>query len=158
MRSIMTVTLLAAMLTLCSCAVGRVRHDPGAGAPLADFVGIWRGTSTSTMSAAKVRISLDVARKDGEFKGTYRCAPYNANCRNNIRRGWARGKTTARTFKIEMQDSSWCLFTLNQFFPPLAKGDYTCYMSGSIVDQGVFKLKGPPVMPEERGRGGKPQG
>lgn len=35
---------------------------------MADFIGLWTGISTSTMNAAKVKISFNVKRKGNELK------------------------------------------------------------------------------------------
>lgn len=108
--------------------------------PLMDFTGGWSGTSTSNNSA-KVRITFDIHRKGNRFEGSYRCKPLNAVCRNNIHQGWVSGNTDARGFRVEMEDTSWCTFMLENFHPPEGDGEYTCYLSGSIVDQGVFRIK-----------------
>jgi hypothetical protein len=116
--------------------------------PLVDFTGLWKGTSTSSMDAAKVKISFDVKREGNELKGSYRCAPFNAVCRNNIQRGWLRGSIAARGFTVSMEDTSWCTFSLEEFYPPVGDGEYTCYMGGMMADQGTFEIKGPPSVPE----------
>ena len=40
------------------------------------------------------------------------------------------------------------LFLMNEFYPPSARGEYTCYEGGMVMDRGLFQLKG--VMPESR--------
>jgi len=40
---------------------------------------------------------------------------------------------------------------MDDFYPPKADGEYTCYMNGGIADQGTFKLKGPPTDSGEEG-------
>ena len=54
---------------------------------MADFIGLWTGTSTSTMNALKVKISFNVKRQGNELRGTYRCVPLNAVCCNNAQSG-----------------------------------------------------------------------
>jgi hypothetical protein len=151
--------LLAGTLSSCSATGSGFRRTPAAAPdapdPLADFTGIWRGTSTSTMNAAKVYITFDIERKGNQLKGTYRCAPLNAVCRNNIQRGWLKGQTDARGFRVSMEDTSWCAFTLDEFYPPVGDGEYTCYMNGGIADQGIFEIKGPPAAPPAGGGQGK---
>jgi hypothetical protein len=147
MRIAVLVLLLAtAAASLCSTA--EVRRTPAAAPdlsdPLADFIGLWTGTSTSTMNAAKVKISFNVKRKGNELKGPYRCAPLNAVCRNNVQSGWVRGTISARGFTVSMEDTSWCAFKLDRFYPEVGDGGYTCYMNGSIADRGTFEIKGPP--------------
>jgi hypothetical protein len=44
-------------------------------------------------------------------------------CTNNIQRGWVHGHATARVFTVAMEDTSWCLFFMNEFYPPAARGD-----------------------------------
>jgi hypothetical protein len=156
-----TSTLLVAMLAVWSCSsTGRVRRTPSpapdASDPLMEFTGIWRGTSTSSMNAAKVRITFDMQREGAKLKGTYRCAPGNAICRNNIQRGWVKGQTAARGFTVSMEDTSWCTFFMDEFYPPVGDGEYTCYMNASLVDQGTFEIKGPPPSPPA-GQGKQPQ-
>ncbi|HVA41502.1 MAG TPA: hypothetical protein VNF49_12605 [Candidatus Binataceae bacterium] len=124
--------------------------------PLMDFNGIWRGRSVSTMNAASAKITFSVKREGNQIKGDYRCAPGNAICRNNVQRGWVTGQVSARGFRVEMEDSSWCVYFMDEFYPPKARGEYTCYMNGGIADQGTFRLKGPPV-PANEGAPVKPQ-
>jgi hypothetical protein len=112
--------------------------------PLADFTGLWSGTSTSTVNAAKVKVSFDVKREGHELNGIYRYAPLNAVCRNNDQRGWMHGSISARGFTVSMEDTSWCAFMLDEFYPAVGDGGYTCYIDGSIADQGTFEIKGPP--------------
>lgn len=145
-------TLFAAMLAVWSCSsTGGIRSTPAAAPdapdPLMDFTGIWRGTSVSSFNAAKVRISFDMQREGNQLKGSYRCAPGNAVCRNNVQRGWVKGQTSARGFTVSMEDTSWCTFLMDEFYPPVGDGEYTCYMNGGIVDQGTFEIKGPPASP-----------
>ncbi len=158
MRSALAVaaasTLLATMLALEACSsasAGGLRQTPSpapdAPDPLMEFTGIWRGTSTSSFNAAKVRISFDMQREGNNLKGTYRCAPFNAICRNNLQRGWVKGQTAARGFTVSMEDTSWCTFIMDEFYPPVGDGEYTCYMGGAMADQGTFELKGPPASP-----------
>ncbi|HZO83557.1 MAG TPA: hypothetical protein VFB33_17835 [Candidatus Binataceae bacterium] len=150
--AVATASTLMAMLAAGACSTaGGVRSTPPAAPdapnPLAEFTGIWKGTSTSSFDAAKVRISFDMQRDGEKLKGTYRCAPFNATCRNNVQRGWVKGQTTARGFTVSMEDTSWCTFLMDEFYPPVADGEYTCYMGGSVVDQGTFELKGSPASP-----------
>jgi hypothetical protein len=113
--------------------------------PLADFNGIWKGTQVSSMNAARVKITLKLKREGNQFKGDYLCEPGNAVCRNNTPHGWVTGQVNARGFRIAMEDTSWCMYFMDDFYPPKADGEYTCYMNGGIADQGTFKLKGPPT-------------
>ena len=101
---------------------------------LTGFTGVWNGTSTSSVNAAKVKISFDMNRDGNNLKGSYRCAPFNATCRNNIQNGWVHGQTSARGFAVSMEDSSWCTFVLDDFYPPAGDGEYTCYTNGGIAD------------------------
>jgi hypothetical protein len=110
---------------------------------LTGFTGVWDGTSTSSVNAAKVKISFDMNRDGNNLKGSYRCAPFNATCRNNIQNGWVHGQTSARGFTVSMEDSSWCTFVLDDFYPPAGDGEYTCYTNGGIADIGTFEVKGP---------------
>jgi len=118
---------------------------------LMGFTGVWKGTSTSSMNAAKVKISFDVKRDGNKLEGSYRCAPLNATCRNNIQRGWVNGQTSARGFMVSMEDTSWCTFMLDEFYPPAADGAYTCYTNGGIADLGVFEIKGPSTQAGDSG-------
>ena len=113
--------------------------------PLMDFTGIWKGRSVSSMNAASAKITFSVKRVGNQLKGDYRCAAGNAICRNNLQRGWVTGQVNARGFRVAMEDTSWCMYFMDDFYPPKADGEYTCYMSGGIADQGTFKLKGPPT-------------
>lgn len=151
----MRLVLLSALLLIFagSCtSLGEGQPSPGAPAtaaaasdPLADFTGVWRGKQTSYMSAAIRNITFNMRREGNQIKGDFICKPGNANCRNNAIRGWVRGQTNARGFRVEMEDSSWCTYYMNDFYPPKANGDYLCYMNGAIADQGGFKLIGPPT-------------
>jgi hypothetical protein len=167
MRRIITLALL---LALCgsSCASGGGGAQSGSAAtavsatapdspdPLADFTGIWKGTSRSSMNATSAKITFDIKREGNKFKGKYLCAPGNAVCRNNTPNGWVTGQTSARGFRVAMEDTSWCMYFMDDFYPPKADGEYTCYMNGGIADQGTFKLKGPPV-PADDSTPAKPQ-
>lgn len=119
--------------------------------PLADFTGIWKGTSVSTVNAAMVNITFKLKREGNQLKGDYLCRPGNAVCRNNTPRGWVTGQVNARGFRVAMEDTSWCMYFMDDFYPPKADGEYTCYMNGGIADQGTFKLKGPPTGSDEEG-------
>jgi hypothetical protein len=162
MRRIITLGLL---LALCgwSCSSGGNASSGSAGSnarvgtaaapdspdPLVDFNGVWKGTSVSTMNAAKVKITFDLTREGNQFKGKYLCAPLNATCRNNTPHGWVTGQVSARGFRVAMEDTSWCMYFMDEFYPPKADGEYTCYMNGGIADQGTFKLMGPPAPADE---------
>jgi hypothetical protein len=162
-RRFVTVAMLLA-LGVWSCSSGSggqsnsVANPPAAGAseaspvgsaaspdPLADFTGIWKGTSVSTMNAAMVKITFKLKREGNQLKGDYICMPGNAICRNNTPHGWVTGQVSARGFRVAMEDTSWCMYFMDDFYPPKADGEYTCYMNGGIADQGTFKLKGPPT-------------
>ena len=113
--------------------------------PLADFTGIWKGKSVSSMNAAQVNITFKLKREGNKIKGDYLCRPGNAICRNNTPHGWVTAQVNARGFRVAMEDTSWCMYFMDDFYPPKADGEYTCYMNGGIADQGTFKLKGPPT-------------
>jgi hypothetical protein len=103
--------LLLAMAAASSCSIAGVRHTSAAVSeppdPLTDFTGLWSGTSTSTVNAAKVKVSFDVKREGKELEGTYQCVPLNAVCRDNVQRGWMHGSISARGFTVSMEDTSW---------------------------------------------------
>jgi hypothetical protein len=144
-----------AALIVGSCSAGGTHQTPppNPDAPnlLMDFTGVWKGTSTSSMNAAKVKISFDMERDGNKLKGSYRCAPLNAICRNNIQRGWVNGQTGARGFTVSMEDTSWCTFVLDEFYPPAGEGAYTCYTDGDIADLGTFEIKGPSTQSGDSG-------
>jgi hypothetical protein len=148
MRVAVTFALLLA-LAACSCSAHRsdaprtVARASEAFDPVANFIGIWVGTSTSSADASKVKIAFDIKRAGNKFTGDYRCAPYNAVCRNNVQRGWVHGQIAARGFTVSEEDTSWCLFFMRRVHPAAAEGEYTCYMNGGIADLGVFELKRP---------------
>jgi hypothetical protein len=52
-----------------------------------------------------------------------------------------------------MEDSSWCLFMMDEFYPPMADGEYTCYEGDMIEDWGTFDLRGSPTASSERDGG-----
>ena len=155
MRLAITLAFFLAALTVGSCSAGGTRQTPPPYPDAADmlkgFTGAWKGTSTSSMNAAKVNISFDVKREGNKLEGSYRCAPLNATCRNNIQRGWVNGQTSARGFMVSMGDTSWCTFMLDEFYPPAADGAYTCYTNGGIADLGVFEIKGPSTQAGDSG-------
>jgi hypothetical protein len=35
---------------------------------------------------------------------------------------------------------------MNEFYPPSARGEYTCYEGGMVMDRGLFQLQG--ITPE----------
>jgi len=113
--------------------------------PLMDFTGVWKGTQVSSMNAARAKITFNIKREGNQFKGKYLCAAGNAVCRNNAPNGWVTGQVNARGFRVAMEDTSWCMYFMDDFYPPKADGEYTCYMNGGIADQGTFKLVGPPT-------------
>ncbi len=121
---------------------------PASPDPLADFTGVWKGKQVSTMMAARWNVTFKLKRQGNEFKGDYLCAPGNATCRNNTPHGWVRGQIADRGFRVSMEDTSWCTYYMDDFYPPKADGEYTCYMNGGIADQGTFKLIGPPTPTE----------
>ena len=154
-RLALTLAFFIAALIVGSCSAGGTHQTPppNPDAPnlLMDFTGVWKGTSTSSMNAAQVKISFDMERDGNKLKGSYRCAPLNAICRNNIQRGWVNGQTGARGFTVSMEDTSWCTFVLDEFYPPAGEGAYTCYTDGNIADLGTFEIKGPSTQSGESG-------
>ena len=130
MRLAPTLVLLTLAVTQWSCFGGSPSNlPPGALAgafPIRwrQFTGTWRGTSFSTYAMATVKISWEIRQTGNKFKGDYRCAPGNAVCTNNIQRGWVHGQIAARGFTVSMEDTSWCLFFMNEFYPPSAAGDF----------------------------------
>jgi hypothetical protein len=148
MRLAPTLMLLTLAVMWWSCSSSSPSNSPpGALAerpdPLREFAGTWQGTSFSTYAMATVKIRFEIQQNGNKFKGDYRCAPGNAVCTNNIQRGWVHGQIDARGFTVAMEDTSWCLFFMNEFYPPSAGGDYTCYEGGMVMDRGVFHLRGP---------------
>jgi hypothetical protein len=145
MRFVLSVMLLIFVTSCCSCSGNSSQYPPGALTerpdPLREFAGTWRGTSFSTHEMATVKISFEIIQNGSKFKGDYRCAPGNIICTNNIQRGWVHGHTTERAFSVAMEDTSWCLFFMNDFYPPAARGEYTCYEGGMVSDRGLFQLK-----------------
>jgi hypothetical protein len=158
MRRIITLALLLA-LGGWSCSSGAGGQSASAGSsgpvgssathdspdPLVDFNGVWKGSQVSTMNAARVNVTFKLKREGNQFKGDYLCKPGNAICRNNTPHGWVTGQVSARGFRVAMEDTSWCMYFMDDFYPPKADGEYTCYMNGGIADQGTFKLIGPPA-------------
>jgi hypothetical protein len=151
MRLVIISALLLVFAGSCT-SLGGAQPAPGASAaaaassePLADFTGVWKGRQTSYMNAAMRYITFSMRREGNQIKGDFTCKPGNAICRDNAIRGWVRGQTSARGLRVEMEDSSWCTYYMNDFYPPKANGDYLCYMNGAIADQGGFKLAGPPT-------------
>jgi hypothetical protein len=142
--------LVLATAVISSCSTG-VRHTPATAAeapdPLVDFTGLWEGTSTSDMNAAKVRISFDIKREGNQLKGTYRCAPLNGVCRDNVDRGWLSGTIRARGLTVSM-DTGWCTFMLDELHPPVGDGEYVCYTNGMLADEGSFEIRGSSSMSE----------
>jgi hypothetical protein len=154
-RLAFTLAFFVAALLVGSCSAGGTHQtpppNPDASNLLMGFTGVWKGTSTSSMNAAKVKISFDMKRDGNELKGSYRCAPLNATCRDNIQRGWVNGQTSARGFTVAMEDTSWCTFMLDEFYPPAGDGAYTCYTDGGIADLGIFEIKGPSTQSGDSG-------
>jgi hypothetical protein len=153
--------MLAALLVIATLVVDACSSGVGYAAPstthkldpLMDFTGLWTGTSTSSANAAKVRITFNVERQGNHLKGTYRCAPLNAPCRNNIHQGWLRGSIGALSFTVSMEDTSWCAFRLQHFNLQVGDGEYTCYMNASLVDTGVFQIRRSAATPPPSGKG-----
>jgi hypothetical protein len=146
---------LMVALMVGSCSAGGTHQTPPPGPDptnmLTDFTGVWKGTSTSSMNASKVKISFNMKRDGNNLKGSYRCSPLNATCRDNIQRGWVNGQTSARGFMVSMEDTSWCTFMLDEFYPPAGDGAYTCYTNGGIVDMGIFEIRGPSTQSGDSG-------
>jgi hypothetical protein len=137
--------LVLATAVISSCSTGmRGTHAATADSPdpLVDFTGLWKGTSTSDVNAAKVQITFDIKRDGDELKGTYRCAPLNAICRDNLDRGRLSGTIRARGFTVAMENTGWCTFMLDKLDPPIGDGEYTCYMNGMLADEGTFDIRG----------------
>lgn len=162
MRFALTLVLLSFATAWCSCSITSSQNLPPSALeerpdPLREFAGTWRGTSFSTYAMATVKIRFEIKQNGNNFKGDYRCWPGNIMCTNNIQRGWVHGYTSARGFTVAMEDSSWCLFFMNEFYPPSARGEYTCYEGGMVMDRGLFQLKGTASMSRPGGdAGGKP--
>ena len=69
-----------------------------------------------------------------------------------------RGTIKARGFTVSMEDTSWCVFILDEFSPPVGDREYTCYMGGMIADRGIFEISGPLAMPKAAPSGSPPSG
>jgi hypothetical protein len=161
MRFALTLALLGLAVAWCSCS-SRSGPDLPSGAlaerpdRLREFAGTWRGTSFSTYAMATVKIRLEIKQNGNNFKGDYHCSPGNIMCTNNIQRGWVHGHVTARGFTVAMEDTSWCLFFMNEFYPPAARGEYTCYEGGMVMDRGLFQLRDlSPASQPQNDAGGK---
>jgi hypothetical protein len=50
-----------------------------------------------------------------------------------------------------MEDTSWCTFVLDEFYPAAGEGAYTCYTDGDIADLGTFEIKGPSTQSGDSG-------
>jgi hypothetical protein len=158
MRFALTLVLLSFATAWCSCSSSSGQNLPQSALaerpdPLREFAGTWRGTSFSTYAMATVKIRFEIKQNGNNFKGDYRCRPGNIVCTNNIQRGWVHGHINARGFTVAMEDSSWCLFFMNEFYPPAARGEYTCYEGGMVMDRGLFQLKGLTPAPQPEGDG-----
>jgi hypothetical protein len=106
-----------------------------------DITGLWMGTSTSFVAAGGANISLAVFQEgDGKFSGLFDCDPGNSFCRNMIRGGTLRGNTSSSTFKVDLEDRSWCTFS-GGFLPEIADGHYSCYYDDGRVDRGIWNVK-----------------
>jgi hypothetical protein len=130
---------VAIALSTAACSIDQSANN-GNPAPLADFHGMFQGDQISN-DGRRVNIAFDVQQKDGELSGTYRCAPGNANCRNQITKGWVMGDVKGRSLRVSLQDTSWCMYSLGTFYVNEGEGDYTCYLGGTIADQGAFSIK-----------------
>jgi hypothetical protein len=134
------ILVAVAAQALSACAFQRPSADRGLAEPLADFKGVFAGDSISN-DGRRVKITFDIQQSGKEFAGTYRCAAGNANCRNQISQGWVKGSVDASSFRVSLQDGSWCFFTMGAFYLNSGEGDYTCYQGAAIVEQGAFELK-----------------
>src|SRR5713226_3655927 len=132
--------LLITALLFCACATGRQGVAESPDEPVADFGGLFAGNAISN-GGRRVKLVLDIQRSGRELTGNYSCAAGNANCRNQMTQGWVKGNVDESIFRVSLQDGSWCLFNLGMFYLSEGEGGYTCYLGGSIVEQGAFELK-----------------
>jgi hypothetical protein len=132
--------LLTTALLFWACATGRKRVAEIPDEPLGDFKGLFAGNAISS-DGRRVKLVLDIQRNGRELTGNYSCAAGNANCRNQMTQGRVKGSVDESIFRVSLQDGSWCLFNLGMFYLNEGEGDYTCYLGGSIVEQGAFELK-----------------
>ena len=133
------VAWLAISAAVVSCSISRPHSDSGP-SPLADFNGSFWGDSISD-DGRRVKIAFNVERDGDKFTGTYRCSAGNANCRNQMNRGWVRGTIEGRSFRVSLPDTSWCLYTLGNFNSEVGDGDYSCYVNATLIERGTFKIK-----------------
>ena len=137
-----TLALFAVAFALWCCSSRRsALPNSGPTEPLRDFTGVWTGTSTSSVHAAKVKITLEITRIGNDLTGLYRCAPFLASCRNGIQLGRVIGVISARTFRVALVDMSSCIFRLGDFYISAGGGEYTCYMGGNLIDHGKFEVQ-----------------
>jgi hypothetical protein len=130
---------LMPLALLAACAAHRP-IDTGSADPLADFNGIFIGDAISS-DGHRTTIAFNIQRTGDSFAGDYKCAAGNANCRNQITRGWVSGSVNARSFRVSLQDGSWCRYTLGTFYLREGEGDYSCYIGGELIEQGTFWIK-----------------
>jgi len=137
-KSIKLFVLAMAVLGLQACTVGHLRSLSPKGQ---DITGLWMGTSTSFSATGSANISLAVFQEgDGEFSGLFDCDAGNSICRDSIRGGTLRGRTSARAFRVDLENRSWCSFS-GDFLPEIADGRYYCYYDSGRVDRGIWNLK-----------------
>jgi hypothetical protein len=122
------------------CATDKRAQNPDSAKPLADFNGLFSGETISGDNH-RVEVSFNVERQGDRISGTYRCAPGNATCRNQMLKGSVSGAVDARGIQVSLQDGSWCLYNLDKFYRGESEGDYSCYLGGMLVEHGVFNLK-----------------
>lgn len=125
--------------------------------PAVDMTGNWTGTirvipcntaytSNGGRCNAVNRIEFNLVQDDGDLSGAYRCAIGNMICRagnttnyGTVQSGWVSGNQLSISVFLP-GDLSNCRYTGNSETPNTARGRYSCYQGGSLVEQGQWQL------------------
>ncbi|HLH75805.1 MAG TPA: hypothetical protein VKV28_03260 [Candidatus Binataceae bacterium] len=148
--------LLAGLLAGCASGYGLNRPatmEP----PAVDLTGTWTGTirvipcnTAYTANGGRCnavnRIVFTLVQNDENLSGEYRCAVGTTICRNGnadtygtVQSGWVSGNQLAISVLLPA-DLSNCRYSGASTTPNTARGRYSCYQGGALLEQGEWQL------------------
>jgi hypothetical protein len=145
--------LLAGLLAGCASLNRPSTMEP----PSVDLTGNWTGTirvipcnTAYTANGGRCnavnRIAFNLVQNDGNLTGEYKCAIGTMICRNGnadnygtVQSGWVSGNQLAISVLVPA-DVSNCRYTGVSNTPNTARGRYSCYQGGSLLEQGQWQL------------------
>jgi hypothetical protein len=127
--------MLVLLMTLCACSSRSAALKKSGGN---SFEGAWLGRSVNSQELT-TKVRLFFFRSGGDLRGSYRCTFETTSCLNGNSDGSIDGNLNSSQFQVTLEDTSVCKFS-GELSADQASGEYSCYLSGSLIDHGTWEL------------------